>query len=167
MKDTVPSVDERASKLSRSGETTSSAGLSNYEKLGRIGEGTYGVVYKAREKTTGDIVALKKIRMDRERDGMPLTSLREIRILQRITHPNVVRLIKVIQGDALNNVFLAFEYCEHDLARLIDNVKTKVTTSVVVSLMMQTLKAVKYLHERFIFHRKLKLSNLLLNLRGE
>lgn len=167
MKDAVPSADERASKPSTSGETTSGAGLSNYEKLGRIGEGTYGVVYKAREKTTGDIVALKKIRMDRERDGMPLTSLREIRILQRITHPNVVRLIKVIQGDALNNVFLAFEYCEHDLARLIDNVKTTFTTSEVKSLMMQTLKAVEYLHERFIFHRDLKLSNLLLNQRGE
>ena len=73
----------------------------------------------------------------------------------------------MIQGDALNNVFLAFEYCEHDLARLIDNVKTTFTTSEVKSLMMQTLKAVEYLHERFIFHRDLKLSNLLLNQRGE
>lgn len=143
------------------------ASMDNFEKVEKIGEGTYGVVYKGRCKTTGDVVALKKVRMDRERDGMPLTSLREVRILQRVRHENVVRLLRVIQGDALNNVFLVFEYCEHDLARLIDNVKTTLTTSEVKSLMTQTLRAVEYLHERFIFHRDLKLSNLLLNQRGE
>ena len=141
--------------------------LGNYEKLGRIGEGTYGVVYKARERSTGSIVALKKVRMDQERDGMPLTSLREVRILQRMRHENIVRLLKVIQGDRLNNVFLVFEYCEHDLARLIDTVKTTFTPSEVKSLIKQTLRAVEYLHERFVFHRDLKLSNLLLNQRGE
>lgn len=82
-------------------------------------------------------------------------------------HENIVRLLKVIQGDRLNNVFLVFEYCEHDLARLIDTVKTTFTPSEVKSLMKQTLRAVEYLHERFVFHRDLKLSNLLLNQRGE
>ena len=56
--------------------------LSAYEKLGRIGEGTYGVVYRARDKKTNEIVALKKVRMDREKNGVPITTLREVRILQ-------------------------------------------------------------------------------------
>lgn len=141
--------------------------LKNYEKLGRIGEGTYGVVYKARCRATNEIVALKRVRMDRERDGMPLTSLREIKILQRCAHENVISLKRVIQGETPSNVFLVFEYCEHEMARLIDFVKTKFTTSEVKSLMMQTLRAVEYLHERKVFHRDLKLSNLLLNQRGE
>ena len=132
-----------AARDARDGDARAAlATLTNYEKLGRIGEGTYGVVYKGRCNTTGDVVSLKKVRMDRERDGMPLTSLREVRILQRVRHENVVRLLRVIQGDALNNVFLVFEYCEHDLAMLIDNVKTTLTTSEVKSLMTQTLRAV-------------------------
>lgn len=141
--------------------------LRNYEKLARIGEGTYGVVYKARCRTSGETVALKRVRMDRERDGMPLTSLREIKILQRCDHENVVRLHRVIQGETAGSVFLVFEYCEHEMARLVDYVKTKFTASEVKSLVTQTLRAVEYLHDRCVIHRDLKLSNLLLNQRGE
>jgi serine/threonine protein kinase len=142
--------------------------LSMYEKLGRIGEGTYGVVYRARDKKTNEIVALKKVRMDREKDGVPITTLREVRILQHCcSHENIVHLMRVVQGNQLNNVFLVFEYCEHDLASLLDNMRQPFLESESKCLIVQLLKAVEYLHDRWIMHRDLKLSNLLLNNRGE
>lgn len=69
-----------------------------YEKIARVGEGTYGVVYKARHRTTGQLVALKRVRMDREKDGLPVTFLRELRLLQSMQHPNVVKILDVVTG---------------------------------------------------------------------
>ena len=163
----APAANDAADAPTSSSSSAPPKTLDNYEKMDRIGEGTYGVVYKARCKTTNALVAMKRVRMDQERDGMPLTSLREIKLLQRLRHENVVRLLRVIQGNNPENVFLVFEYCEHDVGRLIDHMHTTFTTSEVKSLMTQTLRAVEYLHERCIFHRDLKLSNLLLNQRGE
>ena len=62
-----------------------------YQKLEKIGEGTYGVVYKAKNRETGDIVALKKIRLEREDEGVPSTAIREISLLKELQHPNIVR----------------------------------------------------------------------------
>ena len=137
-----------------------------YEKLGRIGEGTYGVVYRARDRRTGAIVALKKVRMDKERDGIPITALREVRILQASRHPSIVTLLRVVTGKSPNMVFLAFEYCEHDLARLTSQMRVPFTEAQVKRLVTQLLSAVAYLHSRWIFHRDLKLSNLLYTDRG-
>lgn len=64
---------------------------SQYEVLEKVGEGTYGVVYKARDKETGQIVALKKIRLDVEDQGVPSTTLREVALLRELEHANVVR----------------------------------------------------------------------------
>jgi serine/threonine protein kinase len=64
--------------------------IERYKKLEKLGEGTYGVVYKAQEKTTGEIVALKKIRLEKEDDGVPSTAIREISLLKSLKHPNVV-----------------------------------------------------------------------------
>lgn len=69
-----------------------------YEKIARVGEGTYGVVYKARHRTTGQLVALKRVRMAREKDGLPVTFLRELRLLQFMSHPNVVKQLDVATG---------------------------------------------------------------------
>lgn len=65
--------------------------LHKYSKLEKLGEGTYGVVYKARDKTTGEIVALKKIRLELEEEGVPSTSIREICVLKELKHPNIVK----------------------------------------------------------------------------
>lgn len=62
-----------------------------YEKLDKVGEGTYGVVYKARDRTTGDIIALKKIRLEQEDEGVPSTAIREIALLKELNQANVVR----------------------------------------------------------------------------
>ena len=65
--------------------------MDKYQKLEKIGEGTYGVVYKARDTTTGELVALKKIRLESEDEGIPSTALREISLLKELKHPNIVR----------------------------------------------------------------------------
>uniref|UniRef100_A0A3Q4G351 Cyclin dependent kinase 10 n=1 Tax=Neolamprologus brichardi TaxID=32507 RepID=A0A3Q4G351_NEOBR len=72
-----------------------------FEKLNRIGEGTYGIVYRARDTKSDEIVALKKVRMDAEKDGVPISSLREITLLLRLRHPNIVELKEVVVGTQL------------------------------------------------------------------
>ena len=66
----------------------SSSAMERYEKLEKVGEGTYGVVYKAKDRETNEIVALKKVRMGSEDEGVPSTALREIALLKEIQHPN-------------------------------------------------------------------------------
>lgn len=70
--------------------------MEKYRKLEKLGEGTYGVVYKAQHKVTGEYVALKKIRLEKEDDGVPSTAIREISLLKNIKHPNVVELKEVL-----------------------------------------------------------------------
>lgn len=136
----------------------------NFERLNVIGSGTYGVVYRARDKQSGSIVALKKLRMEREKEGMPLTSLREIRLLKRITHPNVVQLKEIAVGNKLKSIFLVFEYCENDLATLLDTVmKKNFSEAQVKCLLQQLLKAVAHMHDQWMIHRDIKMSNLLYN----
>ena len=73
----------------------------NYERLNSIEEGSYGVVFRARDKTTGDIVALKKLKLEEEKQGFPITALREINALMTCRHENVVRIREVVVGDTL------------------------------------------------------------------
>jgi serine/threonine protein kinase len=138
--------------------------VSNYEKIERIGEGTYGDVYCAVNKATKSVVALKRIILHNEKqDGFPLTSLREISALRRSSHPNIVSLLDVVVGGRRDGVFLVFEYCEHDLSSLMRNIKKPFMESEVKRLTMQLLSAVGYLHDHWIIHRDIKLSNLLYN----
>jgi cyclin-dependent kinase 10 len=96
-----------------------------HERLGRLGEGTYGVVYRARGPK--GVIALKRMRADREADGMPLATIREVSLLTKIAHQkkqdNIVQVKGVSVGPALDAMFLEMEYCEHDLARLMDHNK--------------------------------------------
>ncbi|PSC68206.1 cyclin-dependent kinase G-2-like isoform X1 [Micractinium conductrix] len=141
--------------------------VGEYEKIKRIGEGTFGVVYKAKDRRTGELVALKRLRMERERDGMPVTSVRELRVLQTCKHPNLVELKCVVTGPTLDAVFLVFEYCPHDLGRLIDSLPKPFHESEVKCLMQQLLSAVAFLHDKWVMHRDLKLSNLLFTHGGQ
>lgn len=87
--------------------------VNEFEKLGRVGEGTYGVVYRARDGATGAVVAIKRVKMENETGGMPVSSIREIALLRRARgHPNIVRLLDVVIGRDLSAVFLAMEFCE-------------------------------------------------------
>ncbi|KAK9278357.1 hypothetical protein L1049_027922 [Liquidambar formosana] len=137
-----------------------------YEKLNKINEGTYGVVYRARDKKTGEIVALKKVKMGIDKDGFPLSALREMNILLSFHHPSIVDVKEVVMGD-LDSVFMVMEYMEHDLKGLMEVMKQPLSISEVKCLMLQLLKGVSYLHENWVLHRDLKTSNILLNNRGE
>lgn len=138
------------------------ASVNDYEKLNRVGEGTYGVVYRARHKKTDKIVALKRVRMDDTKAGFPISSLREINILLNIRHENIVELNEVVAGSSLNSIFLVMEYCEQDLASLLDNMTNRFTEAQVKCIVLQVLKGLDYLHSNFYIHRDLKLSNLLM-----
>lgn len=141
--------------------------VDEFERLNKIDEGTYGVVYRARDKKTGEIVALKKVKMEKEREGFPLTSLREINILLSFHHPSIVDVKEVVVGSNLDSIFMVMEYMEHDLKGLMETMKQPFSQSEVKCLMLQLLGGVKYLHDNWVLHRDLKTSNLLLNNRGE
>ncbi|RWS31549.1 protein kinase-like protein [Leptotrombidium deliense] len=129
--------------------------VAEFEKLNRVGEGTYGVVYRALDTVNKQIVAIKKMRMEREKDGIPISGLREINILLNLRHENIVRLKEIAVGRKLDNIFLVMEYCEQDIASLLDNMPLPFSES-------QLFKGIRYLHRHDILHRDLKVSNLLL-----
>jgi len=92
--------------------------MEKYQKIEKIGEGTYGVVYKAKNRLTGELVALKKIRLEAEDEGIPSTAIREISILKELQHPNIVRLHDVIHTE--KKLTLVFEYLDQDLKKMLD-----------------------------------------------
>lgn len=90
-----------------------------YEKIDKIGEGTYGVVYKAKDMKTNDIVALKKIRLLADEEGIPSTAIREISLLKELQHVNIVKLVDVMHS--IKKLTLVFEFVEKDLKKIIDD----------------------------------------------
>ncbi|KGN51693.1 cyclin-dependent kinase G-2 isoform X1 [Cucumis sativus] len=141
--------------------------VDEFERLNKIDEGTYGVVYRARDKKSGEVVALKKVKMEKEREGFPMTSLREINILLSFHHPSIVDVKEVVVGSSLDSIFMVMEYMEHDLKALMETMKQPFSQSEVKCLMLQLLEGVKYLHDNWVLHRDLKTSNLLMNNQGE
>ncbi|KAG2284447.1 hypothetical protein Bca4012_053109 [Brassica carinata] len=149
-----------------------SRSVNGFQKLNKINEGTYGIVYRARDEKTKEIVALKKIKMKEdkyeEEYGFPLTSLREINILLSCNHPSIVNVKEVVVGGRNDSdVYMVMEHLEHDLKGLMERKKQPFSTSEVKCLMLQLLEGVHYLHTNWIIHRDLKPSNLLMNNSGE
>ena len=138
--------------------------MERYQKIEKIGEGTYGVVYKAKNRQTGELVALKKIRLDAEDEGIPSTAIREISILRELQHPNIVRLHDVIHTE--KKLTLIFEYLDQDLKMFLDSNDT-VSPETIKSSLYQLLKGISFCHERRVLHRDLKPQNLLVNKSGE
>ena len=138
--------------------------LDKYEKLDKVGEGTYGVVYKCKKKDDGRIVALKKIRLENEDEGIPSTAIREISILKQLKHPYIVNLIDLIHGD--KKLYLVFEFMDHDLKKFLDINKGPLPPMLVKSYLYQILSAIKYCHSKRILHRDLKPQNLLIDSDG-
>ncbi|KHG04588.1 Cell division control 2 A [Gossypium arboreum] len=93
--------------------------MDQYEKVEKIGEGTYGVVYKARDRITNETIALKKIRLEQEDEGVPSTAIREISLLKEMQHGNIVRLQDVVHSE--KRLYLVFEYLDLDLKKHMDS----------------------------------------------
>ncbi|XP_038984013.1 cyclin-dependent kinase B2-2-like [Phoenix dactylifera] len=141
-----------------------------YEKLEKVGEGTYGKVYKAREKATGRIVALKKTRLPEDHEGVPPTTLREVSLLHMLSiDPHVVRLLDLKQGENKEGksiLYLVFEYMDTDLRKYIKSFRRMgkmIPPKVVKALMYQLCKGVAFCHGHGILHRDLKPHNLLMD----
>lgn len=140
--------------------------MEKYQKIEKIGEGTYGVVYKAKNRTTGELVALKKIRLEAEDEGIPSTAIREISILKELQHPNIVRLHDVIHTE--KKLTLVFEFLDQDLKKFLDTWSEQgLNQNTIKSMLYQLLKGVSFCHDRRVLHRDLKPQNLLINSDGE
>ncbi|CAB1448564.1 unnamed protein product [Pleuronectes platessa] len=139
--------------------------MQKYEKLEKIGEGTYGTVFKAKNRETHEIVALKRVRLDDDDEGVPSSALREICLLKELKHKNIVRLHDVLHSD--KKLTLVFEYCDQDLKKYFDSCNGDLDPETVKSFMYQLLKGLAFCHSRNVLHRDLKPQNLLINRNGE
>ena len=140
--------------------------MDRYIKIEKLGEGTYGVVYKARDKQTQEILALKKIRLDAEDEGVPSTAIREISLLKELQHPNIVHLKDVVHSE--NKLHLVFEFLDHDLTKHMDgHVATGgMPAHLIKSYTLQMLQGIAYCHAHRVLHGDLKPQNLLIDRNG-
>lgn len=125
---------------------------------------------RAKEEASGEIVAIKKLKLDPLRDGgFPVTAMREIQCLKAAKHRHIVDLREVVtgEGSAREEVYLVMEFLEHDLKTLQDEMEEPFMPSEVKTLLLQLGSAVEFLHDHWILHRDLKTSNILMNNRGE
>jgi cyclin-dependent kinase 12/13 len=149
--------------------------VSEFEEIEQIGEGTYGQVLMGRDKLSDEIVALKKVRMDQEKEGFPTTAIRELKMLRSLRHENVVRLKEIVTGqnakksNAMRNrheIYMVFEYADNDLGGLLDTPSVVFTEGHVKAYMKQLLQGLWYCHEREVLHRDIKGANLLIDSHG-
>ncbi|EOA89510.1 serine/threonine protein kinase [Exserohilum turcicum] len=146
--------------------------IGEYEMMQKLGEGTFGEVHKARQRSTGSVFALKKILMHNEKDGFPITALREIKLLKMLSHQNVLKLEEMAverpktEGRKRAILYMVTPYMDHDLSGLLDNPEVKFQESQIKCYMLQLFKGLAYLHDNHILHRDMKAANLLINNRG-
>ncbi|XP_052554950.1 cyclin-dependent kinase 13 isoform X7 [Tympanuchus pallidicinctus] len=149
--------------------------VDKFDIIGIIGEGTYGQVYKARDKDTGELVALKKVRLDNEKEGFPITAIREIKILRQLNHQSIINMKEIVtdKEDALDfkkdkgAFYLVFEYMDHDLMGLLESGLVHFNENHIKSFMRQLMEGLAYCHKKNFLHRDIKCSNILLNNRGQ
>ncbi|KAG0202989.1 serine/threonine protein kinase, CMGC, CDC2/CDK sub [Mortierella sp. GBA30] len=148
--------------------------LKDFEMVDKLGEGTFGQVevHKARRKGSGELLALKRILMHNENEGIPITALREIKILKRLRHENIVPLhdIAIQHGSrgqrSRSSVYMVFPYMDHDLSGLLNNPKVRLTVAQIKLYMKQLLEGTIYMHGQRILHRDMKAANLLISNNG-
>ncbi|WBW72802.1 cyclin-dependent protein kinase Cdk1/Cdc2 [Schizosaccharomyces osmophilus] len=146
--------------------------MDNYVKVEKIGEGTYGVVYKAKHKSSGRIVAMKKIRLEDESEGVPSTAIREISLLKEVNdesnRSNCVRLLDILHAES--KLYLVFEFLDMDLKKYMDRISetgaSALDPRLVQKFAYQLVNGVNFCHSRRIIHRDLKPQNLLIDKEG-
>lgn len=137
-----------------------------FEKLSKVGQGTYGNVYKARDLDSGRVVALKKVKFDNLKPESVRFMLREIKTLRRLDHPNIIKLEGVATSRMFCSLYLVFEYMEHDLTGLVFSSETPFTEAQVKCVFKQLLLGLDHCHKSHVLHRDIKGSNLLLDSNG-
>ncbi|XP_075149577.1 cyclin-dependent kinase-like 1 isoform X2 [Haematobia irritans] len=142
-----------------------SSKMDRYEKLSRLGEGSYGVVYKCRDRETGQLVAVKRFVESEDDPAIRKIALREIRLLKNLKHPNLVSLLEVFRRK--RRLHLVFEFCEltvlHELERHPQGCPEHLTKQIVY----QTMQGVAYCHKQGCLHRDIKPENILLTAQGQ
>ncbi|KAI8579727.1 hypothetical protein K450DRAFT_241224 [Umbelopsis ramanniana AG] len=140
--------------------------MEGYVKMDKIGEGTYGIVYKAKHKASNKIVALKKIRLNSHDEGVPATAIREVSLLKELKHENVIRLLDIIHNDTM--LYLVFDFLDVDLRKYMDAAGKEGMTKIhIQSFMHQLVCGLSYCHSHRILHRDLKPQNLLIDKTGK
>ncbi|KAF1765780.1 hypothetical protein GCK72_005733 [Caenorhabditis remanei] len=144
--------------------------IDEYECVNRVDEGTFGVVYRGKDKRTDEIVALKRLKMEKEKEGFPITALREINMLLKAgNHPNIVNVKEILLGSNMDKIYMAMEFVEHDMKSLLDTMSRRnkrFSIGEQKTLMSQLLSGIEHMHQLWILHRDLKTSNLLMSHTG-
>jgi serine/threonine protein kinase len=159
-----PRDDRAATPAVPSGAAAACSGSGSRErftKQDKIGEGTYGTVFRCEDNTTGQLVALKRIKLEPEDEGVPSTAVREISLLRELNHVNIVKLLDVVHQD--RKLFLVFEYMDQDLKKMMDRRSTPLIGRKLKCLTYQLLDALHACHSKRIVHRDLKPQNLLIS----
>ncbi|KAL6773745.1 CDKA1 [Auxenochlorella protothecoides x Auxenochlorella symbiontica] len=135
--------------------------MERYHQVGKIGEGTYGVVFRAHDRVTNRLLALKQIRLEAEEEGVPSTAIREISLLKELQHENIVSLYDVVHED--RKLYLVFEFLDVDLKKSMDsNPAAFKDPALVKNYVYQMLQGIAFCHVHRILHRDLKPQNLLI-----
>ncbi|KAG5669656.1 hypothetical protein PVAND_017540 [Polypedilum vanderplanki] len=138
--------------------------MSKYERILKIGQGTFGEVYKVKSKYDNQILAMKSIKYKERAEGLPINLVREIKILKQTDNKNIIKLVDVFQH--FNNIHLVLEFCHHDLAGILSNQRISFKPSEIKSLMKQLMNALFYIHFHNVIHRDLKPANILITKSG-
>nr|XP_043636999.1 cyclin-dependent kinase D-3-like [Erigeron canadensis] len=136
-----------------------------YLKREVLGEGTYGVVYKAIDTKTGQTVAIKKIRLGKQKEGVNFTALREIKLLKELKDPSIIELIDCFPHKG--NLHLVFEFMETDLEAVIRDRNIVLSPTDIKSYIQMTLKGLAVCHKKWVLHRDMKPNNLLIGPGGQ
>ncbi|XP_022834271.1 serine/threonine-protein kinase PITSLRE-like [Spodoptera litura] len=150
-------------------EFQSRRSLEEFQYLNKIAEGAYGAVFRVRDQKKNEVVALKQILTDNRNEGFYIAAMRELQILLKVQHPNIVAGREIVVGSNMEEVFIEMEYVPHDLRSYMDTVRKSrqlFSPCHVKCLMTQLLCAVQHLHQNWILHRDLKLRNILLSYKG-
>lgn len=167
-------------KMSEDGTDWGERCIDLYEIVDKVGEGTYGEVFKSvfknsMETDTQEQFALKKVRLENEKEGFPITAVREIKILRQLRHKNIINLKEIVtdKQEAVDfrkdkgSFYLVFEFMDHDLMGLLDSGLVDFSEKLNASIMKQLLDGLSYCHDRNFLHRDIKCSNILINNRGQ
>ena len=148
----MPVMSPLSTKSSSTPRFRGCSSIGDYEVLAKLGEGTFGEVHKARSKATRELVALKKILMHNEKDGFPITALREIKLLKTLDHINVLRLDSMAIERAKTKerkkaiIYMVTPYMDHDLSGLLENPEVRFSEAQIKCYMLQLLEGVRFLH---------------------